>query len=482
MPTTTDRLIHQLYLQDALLKVQAEKSLRSYVEQAWPILEPETPFLRTWHIDLLVEYLEAVTAGEIRHLLINVPPRSMKSLLVSVLWPTWEWIRRPGGRWIFASYADALAAKHSLDRRRVLQSTWYQTQWGHQVQLASDQNVKGEFHNTKRGVMIATSTGGSITGKGGDRIVVDDLHNTQQAESDAQRETALAYFRQTLWTRLDNKRTGAMVVVMHRLHERDLSVFCQDLKFIHVCLPAETETRTEIVFPRSGRVQVCEPGDLLWPARDGRAELEAARQILGAAAYAGQYQQQPAPAGGTIFQRGWFRYVDEPPPLSQLTLSWDMTFKGTPDNDYVVGLVGGRHGADFYIIDRVKGQWSFTETCRQVEALARKHPQAATILIEAAANGPAIIDTLKQRLSGIVAVPPDGSKEARAQAVAPLVEAGNVYLLNPRPHGRRIPERDWVDDLVDQLTTFPKGKHDDDVDALTQLLVRLRRRQVSAVW
>ena len=154
-----------------------------------------------------------MTAGHIRRLLINVPPRSMKSLLVSVLWPTWEWIRWPGGRWIFACYADALATKHSVDRRTVLQSTWYQARWGDRIQLASDQNVKGEFQNTKRGVMLATSIGGSITGKGGDRIVADDLHNPLQAESDAQREAALSYFRQTLSTRLDNKKTGAIVVV-----------------------------------------------------------------------------------------------------------------------------------------------------------------------------------------------------------------------------------------------------------------------------
>jgi hypothetical protein len=166
----------------------------------------------------------------------------MKSLLVSVFWPTWEWIRYPSRRWIFASYSEALSLKHSLDRRTLLQSDWYQARWGVTMQLASDQNVKGEFQNTQRGVMIATSVSGSITGKGGDRIVVDDLHNPQQAESEAQRETALTYFRQTLSTRLDHQRTGATVVVMQRLHERDLSAVCLELGYTHVCLPAAAET------------------------------------------------------------------------------------------------------------------------------------------------------------------------------------------------------------------------------------------------
>ncbi len=344
------------------------------------------------------------------------------------------------------------------------------------MQLASDQNVKGEFQNTKRGVMIATSIGGSITGKGGDRIIVDDLHNPQQVESDAQRETALSYFRETLSTRLDNKKKGVMVAVMQRLHERDLAAFCLELGDTHVCLPAEAETRTEIVFPRSGRRYVREPGDLLWPAREGRAELDIQRQLLGSAAYAAQYQQRPVPAGGAIFQREWFQYYDELPPLTRLTQSWDMAFKDQANNDYVVGLVGGCADGKFFVIDRVKGQWSFTETCRRVKMLAQKHPRAGTILIEEAANGPAIIDALKPDLSGVLGVRPDGGKIARAHSVQPLVKAGDVFLPNPLPHGRLIPERTWVDDFLYQLTSFPQGAHDDDVDALMQLLQRLRRR------
>jgi predicted phage terminase large subunit-like protein len=482
MPTAIELLVEQVKIQDALLTLRAESSLRAYVEQAWPILEPDVLFLPNWHIDLLVEYLEAVTTGDITRLLFNVPPRYMKSLLVSVLWPTWERIRRPGGRWICASYSDALATKHSVDRRTLVQSTWYQGRWGDQVQLASDQNVKGEFQNTKRGVMIATSTGGSVTGKGGDRIIVGDLHNPQQAESDAQRETALAYFRQTLSTRLDNKKTGAIVVVMQRLHERDLSALCQDLGFVHVCLPAEAETRTEIRFPRSGRIQVREPGDLLWPARDGRAELDTQKRMLGSVAYAGQYQQQPAPAGGAIFQRDWFQYYDELPSLPEVAQSWDMAFKDKPDNDYVVGLVAGRRGSDIYLMDRVKGQWGFSDSCRQVEALRQRYPASWTILIEDAANGPAIIDVLRHRVSGIIAVQPEGGKLARAQAAQPWVEAGNVYLPHPRPRGRLLPERAWVDDFLYQLTVFPNGAHDDDVDAFTQLLVRWQRPRDWCTW
>ena len=218
-------------------------------------------------------------------------------------------------------------------------------------------------------------------------------------------------------------------------------------------------------------------GDVLWPAREDRPELAQQKQLLGSAAFAGQYQQRPAPAGGLIFQRAWFQFYDDLPPGLEIAQSWDMAFKDGKDNDYVVGLVAGRCGAAIYAIDRVKGQWAFSETCRQVEALVRRYPDASTILIEDTANGPAIIDALTHRIAGIIAVTPEGGKLARAQAAQPRVEAGNVYLPNPRPHGTLIPERAWVEDFLHQLTVFPHGAHDDDVDAFTQLLVRWQRPQ-----
>ena len=481
MTATREVLERQCLLQEAILARQAEGSLRSFIEQAWPILEPSTPFLPNWHIDYLVEHLEAVTQGQITRLLINIPPRSGKSILVTVLWPVWEWIRDPSMRAIFASYAESLAIKHSLDRRSVLQSPWYQRHWGARVQLASDQNEKREFRNTRGGHMTVTSTGGSILGKGGSRIVVDDPH--QPAESDTQREAVLRFFRQTLSTRLDNKNMGAIVAVMQRLHERDLSAVCLDLGFEHVCIPAEAEEATRHVFPLSGRVFERPAGDILWPAREDADILEEQRQLLGSAAYAGQYQQRPAPADGAIFQREWFKYYDElPRGLTSYAQSWDMSFKDGSGNDYVVGLVAARRGADIFLIDRAKGKWSFSESCKQVMRFHQRYPQTRTTLIEDAANGPAIIDHLRHIIGGIIAVTPEGGKMARAQAAQPWVEAGNVYLPNPAPNGRRRPDRDWVEDFHYQLIIFPHGQHDDDVDAFTQLVVRKQQRTFSPVW
>ena len=340
---------------EALLMRQAEGSLRAFVEQVWHILEPETPFLSNWHIDLICEYLEAVTAGQITRLVINLPPRYMKSLLVSVLWPVWEWLRAPQTRWLFASYSDSLSTKHSLDRRLVLQSPWYRDRWGDRFQLTSDQNEKTEYRNDRRGVMTATSVGGSATGKGGNRIVVDDPHNPVQAESDRQRQQALDFFLMTLSTRLDDKRKGAIVVIMQRLHTRDLTSVCLDQGYTPLIIPAEAEYPTTVTFLRSDRSITRAVGDLLWPERENAEDLARQKTALGAYAYAGQYQQRPSPRGGGLFKRDWWKYYDElPPDMQEHAQSWDLAFKGGGEHDFVVGLVAARRGADVYLIDRFK--------------------------------------------------------------------------------------------------------------------------------
>jgi hypothetical protein len=207
--------------------------------------------------------------------------------------------------------------------------------WGTRVRLASDQNEKREFLNRRRGHRAVTSIGGSILGKGGNRIVVDDPHNPTQAESDTQRDAALRFFSRTRSTRLDNKNTDAIVVVMQRLHERDLAALCLDLGFTHVCIPAEAEVPTRLVFPRSGRVVERAVGDILWPERENAVVLAQQRQLLGSSVYAGQYQQRPAPAGGAVFKREWFKFYDDLPLVSRVAQSWDMTYKDSASSDYV---------------------------------------------------------------------------------------------------------------------------------------------------
>jgi hypothetical protein len=243
-----------------------ERSLFHYVNAAWPVIEPSTPFLNNWHIELMTEYLEAVTAGQIRRLIINIPPRYCKSLCVSVLWPTWVWARRSGdklgpddilsgahSRWIFASYADELSAKHSVDRRTILESPWYRSRWGDRVAFTKDQNQKSHYRNSARGAMFSTSMAGAAAlGEGGDAIIIDDPHNTREAESEALRKTGIEAFRSALSTRHNDKKRGVIVVIMQRLNELDLSGYLLELGgWEHLLIQGEYEERRTYVFPRA---------------------------------------------------------------------------------------------------------------------------------------------------------------------------------------------------------------------------------------
>jgi predicted phage terminase large subunit-like protein len=460
-------------LNDEYLTRLGRQRLEPFLELVWPILEPGTPYQSNWHIGLIAEYLEAVTHGAISRLVMNVPPRYGKSLLTSVVWPVWEWISHPTRRWLFVSYSDLLAHRHGLDRRRLLQDDWFRQRYPH-VWLTSDQHAKSEFHNTRRGAMVAASMAGSITGKGGDRIVIDDPHSPDQAESDGQRQHAIDRFRTTLSTRLDDKRHGAMVVVMQRLHLRDLSGVCLELGFEHLTLPALAPKRTTIIYPRSKRTVIRERDEPLWPEREGLNDLEKIRATLGTYSFAGQYLQNPIPRSGGYFRKEWWNYYDDLdlPPGTRIVQSWDLSFKDGDGSDFVVGLVAAQIGAQLYLLDRFKAKASFVDTCRAIREMVKKYPMTSAILIEDAANGPAVVDTLTKEIRGIVSVSPEGGKQARANAVQSQLEARQVFLPNPFGRGGECrPDRAWVDDLVSTCAAFPKGAFDDDVDALTQLMI-----------
>ena len=309
-----DQDLDELALLEAEDFARAENSLAHFTRSAWDILEPETQYLHNWHIDLISEYLTAVEQGDIRRLIINIPPRYMKSLQVTVCFPAWVWTRKPAKRFIAASYAASLSIAHSVARRTLIESDWYQRGWGDKFELASDQNQKTEFQNTHRGHMIAASVGGAITGRGGDILIVDDPLNPLEAASDIEREAANTWFDLTFTSRLDNKKTGAIIVVMQRLHEKDLTGhLLAKGGWEHLKLPVEATSKTTIVFPISKREIVREEGQVLWPERDGPKELEQTKKDLGPIGYPAQMQQDPKPAGGGFFHRSWWKRYQELP-------------------------------------------------------------------------------------------------------------------------------------------------------------------------
>lgn len=426
-----------------------------------------------------------------------MPPRHMKSLAVAVFWPTWEWTFAPGVRWLFASYALSLSKRDSLKCRRLIESPWYKERFGASFRLTSDQNEKLRFENDKTGYRIATSVGGSGTGEGGNRIVVDDPHNATEAQSDTQRESALTWWDETMSTRLNDPQKDCKIIVMQRLHERDLSGHVLEQGgYEHLNLPAEYEPKTVVSVigwsdPRT------EPGELLWPARFRAEEIATLKRDLGSYAAAGQLQQRPSPAEGGMLKRYWWRYwkpkgvevapvtvrladgsllnieaVELPDPEEQIQ-SWDMSFKDekaakSGDPDAVVGQVWNRKGADLFLIDQVRDRMDFPTTCQAVKTLSAKWPKAIAKLVEDKANGPAVISSLKHEVGGLIPVEPDGGKIARTNAVAPTIEAGNVYL----PHPMLAP---WVSGFIEECAAFPNGANDDQVDSASQAINRLAR-------
>lgn len=439
-------------------EIEACGSLAEFTRRAWHAIEPGTPYLPNWHIDAICEHLESVTAGQCKRLLINMPPRYMKSILCSVMWPVWEWTKKPETRYMFTTYSGDLSRDHALSRRTILESEWFQARWGGIVRLASD-NITSVM-NDRRGVFTATSFTGSATGKGANRLVVDDPHNPKKAESDVERVSTVRLFNTTFMNRLNNKFEDAIVVVMQRLHEEDVSARCIEQGYTHLCLPAESEGRTTVVFPMSGREQVREDGDILWPEREGPEQLQEQKN-QGSYYYAGQYQQRPAPAGGGMFTS--FEVVDAVPKRLVKVRGWDKAGsegKGDFSAGVLIGMTGGADPT-FYVLDVVKGQWSAGNREKVMHDTATADGVEVHIWIEqeGGSGGKDSADVSIRHLAGFVAqkqvASGTGDKVARARPLAAQAEIGNVKLLRGS----------WNAAFVDESRIFPNGKHDDQIDA-----------------
>lgn len=474
-PSSTDvlqRLVEQARAEKASRHARAlEGDLHAFVRYAWQVLEPHTPFIDNWHIALLCKYLTRVTNGEISRLVINIPPGTSKSRIVTVMWPVWEWITRPWLRYMCWSYAKELSTAHSMERRTLVESDWFQERWGDRVQLKHDHNLKSEIASTSLpGMMTATAVGSAATGKGGERLIIDDPLNPKQAASLADLAAVTLFWTQTLPTRLRNQDIGAIVLVMQRLAQGDPTDLAIGEDYEHLCLPMEYEPDHPYVHPEDPRT---EEGELLCPKRYSRVAVEALKISLGSYGTAGQLQQRPAPKGGGIVQTAWWRwYTIEalPGTFDELIQSWDCSFKKTTDGSFVVGQVWGRRGAAIYLLDQVRFRGGFVDLKKAITGMSAKWARCFRKLIEAKANGPAVIDDLKATVPGLLPVETGAlDKEARLQAVAPMIESGNVFL----------PSQDiypWIRDYINEFENFPKGPNDDQVDATSQALQYLGQK------
>lgn len=499
-----------------ILEAEAEelgKSFRAYIPHAWPLVEPN-PFINGWHIDAIADHLEAVSKGYIKDLLITMPPRHSKSLLIVVLWPTWEWgpAKLPFYRWLFNSYAFDLSVRDSIKRRKIFKSIWFQRRWGilrpdgePVFSMLPAQDSKTRYENDKHGFMLASSVGGMNTGEGGERIVADDPHNVKKAESEVVRKETVDWWNVTMSTRRNDTKRSARIVVQQRTHEGDVAGdIIEKGGYVHLNLPTEfnfsgtTRCFTHWTIKETGEERVwadprIEDGELLNPERFDAAANESAKIDLGDYQYAAQHGQNPTPPKGQIIQAQWFKFYGNEakgqPPIPDWTksthplcplLSLDCTFKEHSDTDFVAGLGWSMFGADIYLMPlRIHERLSFTSTIDRVAEFCGGqnldktktyegiYPFLKIKLVEDKANGPAVIDTLRHRIPGMLAFEPgNASKESRLISCSWRFRAGNIYL----PDESIAP---WINEYIYELCAFPKAKRDDYVDSTSQALLQI---------
>lgn len=439
------------------------KTLAGFVREAWQVLEPAQPYIHGWHVDAICEHLEAVSRGQITRLLVNVPPGTMKSLLCSVFWPAWEWgpLGRPATRYLTTSYAEKFVKRDSRRMRDLVASDWFRTLWP-EIELvrAGEMSFANSKTGNREGMAFTSLTGGR-----GDRVIIDDPHSTETAESANERETVTRIFRESVPTRLNNPAESAIVVIMQRLHEKDVSGVILDLGlgYDHLMLPMEFEPdrrcKTSIGFkdPRTAA------NDLLFPERFPRAVVDRDKTILGSYAVAGQLQQRPAPREGGQFKRQWFEVVDAAPARARRVRRWD--FAGTEpgpgkDPDWTVGLKMAVADGVYYIEDVVRDQVSEAGVAKMLKNTGLQDGKTIPIRIpqDPGSAGKSYALSLIRHMTGwdIKAARETGSKEVRARGVEAQAEAGNVKLV----------AGPWVEAFLDEVSMFPNASHDDQVDAM----------------
>ena len=375
-------------------------------------------------------------------------------------WPAWVLGHDPSSKFLASSYSDKLSLKHSVDCRLVVQSPWYKQVFPG-VQLVKDQNEKSKFVTTARGHRIATSTGGTATGEGGDFLIVDDPHNPRQAESSVEREKALEWFDQTFYSRLNDKKNGVIVVVMQRLHEKDLSghLLAQG-GWEHLKIPAIAESKT--VYDFGGTTRIRPVGDVLHPERENTKEIDKTKKALGTYGYAGQYQQEPVPAEGGMIKKPWVRHYKTPPanPI-RIVQSWDTAYKPNQINDPSVCTTWAETNLAYYLLDVWRDRVEYPRLKSTVKSLAAKWNPTA-ILVEDKASGQSLIQELKTSTKlPVIAINPENDKLTRMSAQSAKFEAGKVFIPDSAP---------WLPDFEKELFTFPLAEHDDQVDSTSQFL------------
>ncbi|GFO74010.1 hypothetical protein BPLS_P0409 [Bathymodiolus platifrons methanotrophic gill symbiont] len=444
------------------------EDLSSFIQFTFTIIEPHTPYSHNAHIDLIADHLMQSHQGEARNLIINMPPRMMKSLSASVAYPAWVLGKAPQTKIMCVSYSEDLARDLSMKTQQLMKSREYQAIFPG-TQLSDKRQTLLECHTTSGGGRYAVSTGGAIAGLGADIIIIDDPIKPSDANG-KRLESCNRWFSENIYQRLNNKNTGAIIVVMQRVHENDLTGFLLEKKtpWQYLCLPAIAESDESRAL-KSGGHYYRKQGDALHPERESLKQLDFVKYDLGSYVFAGQYQQQPAPEGESIVKRAWFNeyHEDELPNFDLIIQSWDTAMTENESSDYSVGMTIGyiKDGYKnyYYILDVIRKKMEYPKLLHCIRSWIHKnnHHTHKKVIVEDIGSGKAIIQSLRNEGHNICAYKPTADKHTRLIAVTDILESGFVYL--PK-------KAQWLDDFLLEVTRFPNAKHDDQVDALSQAL------------
>jgi len=459
------------------------ENLGAFARAAFPVVFPNRKLIWSLAYDYLAEVLMLMARRDPNHkrVIWNQPPRTLKSFLASIAFPVWLWLHDPSHQFVCVSYSMDLSTELSLARRNLICSAWFQCLFGDRFQLAS--NRKDQFSNNQRGTMFATSAGARLMGFGFDTCIADDLTSPDMALSDSERTAANNWFDHTLRQRANDPASSAILVISQRTHELDVPGYLIETDegtWTHIKIPLVAEEPTTYTFPRSGQVWNRPAGDVLMPKRFTQnviAELKKRRMV-----FAGQYQQEPVSFEGNLIRRSDVKFFggldpatgirDEARPESfdLVLVSVDCAFKAESHHDKVALLAIGIKGRKRYILEARNRNIDVLDTEDEIRRLRQKH-QASVVLVEDKANGPAVITRLKQSFPGIIPVNPQGGKESRMYAASAEWQAGDWYVA--RGGG-------WVEEFIQQIIHFPRGRWDDLADAMSQASIWLQQHAQGA--
>lgn len=468
-----ERLRANPSVQRALINERLRNYFCSFLRMTFETVVPGRPLALNWHHRAIAYELEQVRRGKTKRLIITICPRSLKSITASVAFPAFLLGHDPAAKVICVSYSDGLAVKHSNDFRAVLRSAWYQGLFPG-TRISGEKNTETEVMTTKRGGRLSTSVGGTLTGRGGNIIILDDPLKPEEAMSDAARMNVLNWIDSTLMTRLNSKRDDAVILVMQRLHEDDpVAKFLQRGGWRHLNLSAIADSDEEIqIGPNTFHQR--KKGDVLDPLREPLEVLDQIKRDMGTMAFSAQYLQNPIPVEGNMIQRVWLKYYDFLPERrlgDRIVISWDTAMSESELADYSVGTVWLVKKDYCYLIDVIRGRFDFPSLRRAVFSCRANWPDSVT-LIEQKSSGISLLQDLRSNNFAAIGIRPDQCKVTRLYTVAPLFESGAVLFPKSAP---------WLDTLTSELLSFPNSKYKDQVDSISQALnwIQARRRSAS---